>query len=48
VASTTHRQLSDADLRAAGIAPSSVRVSIGLEDPEDIVADLSHALDALP
>ncbi len=44
VASTTHRQLDDAALRAAGIAPSAVRVSIGLEDPDDLVADFSQAL----
>jgi cystathionine beta-lyase/cystathionine gamma-synthase len=48
VASTTHRQMDDAALAAAGIAPSSVRVSIGLEDPEDLVRDLSQALDRLP
>ena len=44
-ASHTHRQLSDEQLRAAGIDPGLMRVSIGLEDPEDIIADLSHALD---
>jgi cystathionine beta-lyase/cystathionine gamma-synthase len=44
VASTTHRQLDDAALRAAGIAPSAVRVSIGLEDPDDLVADFVQAL----
>ncbi|HEU0129646.1 MAG TPA: aminotransferase class I/II-fold pyridoxal phosphate-dependent enzyme [Mycobacteriales bacterium] len=44
VASTTHRQLDDAALRAAGIAPSAVRVSIGLEDPDDLVADFTQAL----
>lgn len=48
VASTTHRQMDDAALAAAGIAPSSVRVSIGLEDPEDLIRDLSQALDRLP
>ena len=48
VASTTHRQMDDAALAAAGIAPSAVRVSIGLEDPEDLIRDLSRALDALP
>lgn len=47
VASTTHRQMEDAALAAAGIAPSSVRVSIGLEDPEDLIRDLSRALDSL-
>jgi O-acetylhomoserine/O-acetylserine sulfhydrylase-like pyridoxal-dependent enzyme len=48
VASTTHRQLDDAALLAAGIAPSAVRVSIGLEDPDDLVADFTHAVDDLP
>ena len=47
VASTTHRQMDDAALAAAGIAPSAVRVSIGLEDQEDLVQDLSRALDTL-
>lgn len=44
VASTTHRQLDDDALRAAGIAPSAVRVSIGLEDPDDLVEDFVRAL----
>jgi O-acetylhomoserine/O-acetylserine sulfhydrylase-like pyridoxal-dependent enzyme len=44
VASTTHRQLDDAALAAAGIAPSAVRVSIGLEDPDDLVEDFLSAL----
>ena len=43
-ASHTHRQLSDQQLRAAGIAPDLIRLSIGLEDPEDIIADLEQAL----
>jgi O-acetylhomoserine/O-acetylserine sulfhydrylase-like pyridoxal-dependent enzyme len=47
VASTTHRQMDDAALAAAGIAPSSVRFSVGLEDPEDLIRDVSDALDAL-
>lgn len=47
VASTTHRQMDDAALAAAGIAPSSVRVSVGLEDAEDLIRDLSQALDRL-
>ena len=45
-ASHTHRQLSDEQLRAAGIDPGLMRVSIGLEDPDDIIADLAQALDA--
>lgn len=48
VASTTHRQMDDAALAAAGIAPSTVRVSVGLEDPDDLIRDLSQALDRLP
>ena len=45
-ASHTHRQLSDEQLREAGIAPDLIRLSIGLEDPEDIIADLEQALKA--
>lgn len=48
VASTTHRQLDDAALAAAGIGPATVRLSVGLEDPEDLVQDLVQALEALP
>ncbi|MBQ1680220.1 MAG: O-acetylhomoserine aminocarboxypropyltransferase/cysteine synthase, partial [Bacteroidales bacterium] len=44
-ASHTHRQLSDAQLRAAGIDPGLMRLSIGLEDVEDIIDDLSQALE---
>lgn len=47
VATTTHRQLDDAALAAAGIDPGAVRISVGLEDPEDLVADLEQALAAL-
>ena len=43
-ASHTHRQLSDEQLRAAGIAPDLIRLSIGLEDAEDIIGDLEQAL----
>ncbi len=45
-ASHTHRQLSDEQLRAAGIAPDLIRLSIGLENPDDIIADLKQALEA--
>ncbi len=44
-ASTTHRQLTEAEQIAAGAAPNLVRLSIGLEDPADIIADLDQALD---
>ncbi|MGH3322539.1 MAG: trans-sulfuration enzyme family protein [Streptosporangiaceae bacterium] len=47
VATTTHRQLDDAALAAAGIAPGAVRLSIGLEDPDDLVADAVQALDTI-
>ena len=43
-ASHTHRQLSDQQLREAGIDPGLMRLSIGLEDPRDIIADLEQAL----
>ncbi len=43
-ASTTHRQLSDAQKTAAGAGPDVVRLSIGLEDVEDLTADLDQAL----
>ena len=43
-ASHTHRQLSEEQLRAAGIAPDLIRLSIGLEDVEDIIGDLEQAL----
>ena len=45
-ASHTHRQLSDEQLRAAGIAPDLIRLSIGLEAAEDIIEDLDQALQA--
>lgn len=44
-ASHTHRQLSDEQLREAGIAPDLMRLSVGLEDPEDIINDLSQAIE---
>ncbi len=44
VPTTTHLAMDDATLAAAGILPGAVRVSIGLEDPEDLVADLLQAL----
>ncbi len=45
-ASTTHRQLTDAELAAAGIAPGMIRISVGLEDVEDLKVDVQAALDA--
>ena len=44
--STTHRQLDDAALRDAGIAPGLLRISVGLEDLEDLQADLERGLAA--
>jgi O-acetylhomoserine (thiol)-lyase len=43
-ASTTHRQLTDPQKIQAGAGPDVVRLSIGIEDPEDIIADLKQAL----
>lgn len=43
-ASHTHRQLTDEQLRQAGIAPDLIRLSVGIEDVEDIISDLSQAL----
>ncbi|MER2264931.1 O-acetylhomoserine aminocarboxypropyltransferase [Methylobacterium oxalidis] len=45
-ASTTHRQLTDAQKTAAGAGPEVVRLSIGLEDPADLIEDLDAALGA--
>jgi O-acetylhomoserine (thiol)-lyase len=43
-ATTTHYRMDDAALRAAGITEGTVRLSVGLEDPEDLIADLDRAL----
>ncbi len=43
--STTHQQLTLAEQRAAGFGPETIRLSIGLEDPEDLIWDLGQALD---
>lgn len=42
-ASTTHKQLNDADLKAAGVTPTLLRISLGLEDAEDIIDDFKQA-----
>ena len=42
--STTHRQLTDDQLRAAGVGPELVRISVGIEDVDDIIWDLDQAL----
>ncbi len=46
-ASATHRQLSDEQLVACGINPGLVRLSVGLENLEDILEDINTALDAI-
>jgi len=46
-ASHTHRQLSDEQLREAGVAPDLIRLSVGIEDVEDILADIQQALDQI-
>ncbi|HOQ00804.1 MAG TPA: homocysteine synthase [Acetivibrio clariflavus] len=43
-ASTTHAQLSEEDQRAAGVTPDQIRLSIGIEDAEDLIYDLDQAL----
>lgn len=43
-AETTHRQLNDAELKAAGVSPEMVRLSIGIEHIDDILADIDQAL----
>ena len=45
-ASTTHKQLTDEQKKAAGAGPEVVRLSIGIEDAEDIIADLEKGLSA--
>ena len=46
-ASHTHRQLSDEQLREAGVAPDLIRLSVGIENVEDIIEDIRQALDVL-
>ena len=46
-ASHTHRQLSDEQLREAGVAPALIRLSVGIEDVNDIIDDLKQALDKI-
>ena len=45
-ATTTHSQLSDEELLAAGVTPGYVRLSIGIEHPDDIIGDIKQALAA--
>ncbi len=46
-ATTTHRQMSDEELLSAGVSPDLVRLSCGLEDAEDLIADIAQALEAI-
>ena len=46
-ASHTHRQMSEEQLKEAGVAPDLIRFSVGLEDAQDIIDDLQQALDAM-
>jgi O-acetylhomoserine (thiol)-lyase len=46
-ASTTHRQLNEKELVTAGVSTDLVRISVGIENIEDIIADVSQALDAV-
>ena len=46
-ASTTHRQLTDEELEAAGVTPDLVRFSCGIESADDIIADIQQALDKI-
>ena len=46
-ASTTHSQMTEEELLASGIKPSTIRLSIGCENIKDIIADLSQALDKI-
>ena len=46
-ASATHRQMNDAELAAAGVSPDLVRFSCGIENSDDLIADIKQALDAM-
>lgn len=46
-ANATHRQMSDEELEAAGISPDLIRLSCGIESAEDLIADLTQALEAV-
>ena len=46
-ANATHRQMNDDELRAAGVAPDLIRFSCGLEEKEDIIADIAQALETI-
>ncbi|MBR2500400.1 MAG: O-acetylhomoserine aminocarboxypropyltransferase/cysteine synthase, partial [Clostridia bacterium] len=46
-ASTTHRQLTDEQLEAGGISSDLIRMSIGIENIEDIIEDITQAFEAI-
>ncbi|MBR6322125.1 MAG: PLP-dependent transferase, partial [Lachnospiraceae bacterium] len=46
-ASSTHRQMSEEELAAAGVPSDLMRLSCGIEDAKDIIADLAQALDCI-
>ncbi len=46
-ATSTHRQMNEEQLKEAGVPPELIRISVGLEDKEDLIADISRALDAI-
>lgn len=46
-ASHTHRQMTDEQLVEAGVAPDLIRLSVGIENAEDIIADLKQAMEAV-
>ncbi len=46
-ATSTHRQMNDEQLKEAGVPAELIRISLGIEDKEDLIADISNALDAI-
>ena len=44
---STHRQMSDEQLKEAGVPAELIRISCGIEDKRDLIADLAQALDAI-
>ena len=46
-ASSTHRQMNDEELRNAGVSPDLIRLSCGIENADDLIADIDQALAAI-
>lgn len=46
-ASTTHRQMNEEELKGAGVSPDLIRMSVGIENPEDIINDIKQALEKI-